>query len=130
MTFTDWESYEWTTLERQHAVELFAKQISYSELENAETITLPIRAAKVILASARDGQHKGQGRRRPRDSDMDRIAKRTVIQWARDRKAQLVKEGARPGAAEEQAATEARDEFGKRTGLSEDYIKRMMQSTV
>ncbi len=127
---TEWHHHQWR-LGRQQAVELFAQQIAFAELENAEMITLPLSAAKILLACARDGQHKGGGRRRPPDNQMDRVAKRAVIRCAQERMTRLVEEeGWKPRDAKNKAAEEAQERFGKRTGLSADTIKRSLKSKV
>lgn len=114
---------------RQRAVELLEQQIDFAELEKEETITLPVFGAKVILSCARDGQHKGQGRRRPRDTQMDRLAKRAVVGWACKRQDELVAAGLKTSRAKDQAATEAQANFGKRTGLSAPEIRRRMAAS-
>ena len=124
MTFFEWDCYEWRGPKRSRAVELFAQQIAFAELEKQETITLPVFAAKVLLSCARDGQHKGQGRRRPPDSQTVRIMKRSVGQWTRQREEELVMTGMKRSRAKNQAAEDAQAEFGKRIGLSAQYIKR------
>jgi len=175
MTFLAWDHYEWRGPSRQRAVELFAQQIAYAELEKQETITLPPHAANVIYACAkagarkgrgrgnamttrrhavetlrqqivneeitlplhtarvlracaRDGQHKGRGRGRPPDSELNRIAKKSVSQWTREREDELVAHGHKSSRAKEQAAEEAQAQFYSCTGRSAGYIKRKAHS--
>ena len=82
MMLPQWESYTWG-IDRQRAVELFEDEITRAGLEKRETVTLPVFAAKVVLSCAKDGQHRGQGRRHPPESARDRVAKRAVINYAR-----------------------------------------------
>jgi hypothetical protein len=118
---TEWNRYELRGIARQRAVDLFEQEIAYAELEEREAI-VPVFAAKVILACAKDGQHRGQGRRRPSDSDMNRIRKLAVEQWMRDRATELQKTGVKRSHAKDKAAVEAQVKFG--TGRSAGYIRR------
>jgi hypothetical protein len=127
-----WDSYEWAGLDRQRAVEMFEEQIGYAVLMDEETVTIPIFAAKVLLVCARDGQHKREGRRRPRDTQHARLAKLAAVHWARRRKAELVAGGIKAtgaNSAEDQAAEEARELLSKRgVKLKVETIRRRMQS--
>jgi hypothetical protein len=60
--FIDWDSYEWTGVDRQAAVEMFGDQIVQAVIQNEGVISLPRHAAEVIHACAKDGARKGQGR--------------------------------------------------------------------
>jgi hypothetical protein len=96
------------------------------------TITLPLYEWEHIVAAAKSGLHKGQGRGRPTDSRWQRNRKRKIAMWARGRKDQLIASGMKAtgtNSAEDQAAEEARVlalDFGVYVAAS--TIKRMMQS--
>ena len=101
IALSQWDSYT-LGIDRQRAVELFEEEISRALLERQQTIELPVFAAQVILACAKDGQHRGQGRRRPPKSENDRIARIALIKYARQRWAELKwKRGAKLRAAQE-----------------------------
>jgi|SRR5205809_4049287 len=123
-----WEGYELRGIGRQRAVDLFDQEIAFAVLERRETITLPLFAAKVILACARDGQHRGQGRHHPPDSEMDRIAKATVVDYAR---ARWREHGWRHGTkllAAQEVLHEKRGtkNLARRVNFTAEYLTRLM----
>ena len=103
-------------------------QFLSDDLQWRETITLPLFAAKVILACARDGQHRGQGRHHPPDSEMDRIAKATVVDYAR---ARWREHGWRHGTkllAAQEVLHEKRGtkNLARRVNFTAEYLTRLM----
>ena len=128
MNFDEWDHYEFGGLTRQLAVEIFDRQIAWAELDKEGSIKLPVFVAKLILACAKAGQHKGQGRGRPPDSEKDRISKRAIEEMTRARGAELTTQGLKRSRAKDQAVEEVQAKFGRRTGRSAAYAKRKAHS--
>ncbi len=127
MALRQWDSYTWG-IDRQRAVELFEDEITTAVLEDRETIALPVFAARVILACAKDGQHRGQGQRRPRENENTRIARQAIIKYAQQRWAEL---GWRRG-TKRQAAQDVLNEdrggkrLGQRVNLTPESLMQLM----
>jgi hypothetical protein len=117
---------------RQRAVEMFEGRITHAIMQDEEAITLPLDAARVILACAWDGARKGQGKKRPAMKQLDKIAQRAIVQLARQEKEEILRKGEARSkdAAEALAAERAREELHRRTGLNlaASTIRRKMQS--
>ena len=96
------------------------------------TLTMPRYAWEHIVACAKAGQHKRQGR--PSDTRGDKLRKNAIVAFARQRKNELIATGtmAATGAdsAEDQAVEEARVLANERYGLNlaTETIRRLMQA--
>ncbi len=123
-----WDSWTLGGLDRQRAVELFEEEITMAVLEDRETITIPVFGAKVVLACAKDGQRRGQGRRRPPESENDRVARRAIIAMARQRWAELGwRRGTKLQAARDVIAEERGGKrLGKRGNVSPEWLVQLM----
>jgi hypothetical protein len=133
-TTDDDEPRQWA-VDRQSAVEVLRIEIAKKRARgsNAE-ITLPLEIACLIHEAAAFGLHKGQGRKRPRDSRGDKLKKQAIVSWGRLRKAELHAQGMNTtgaNSAEDHAAEDARQHAHERYGinLAASTIKRMMQSS-
>jgi hypothetical protein len=97
------------------------------------SISLRVGEWELILARAKDGVQKRQGRRRPRETRADQVRRNAIIDWAKDRKKELIGAGRRAtgaNSAEDQAAEEARVFARQRysKNWSANTIKRWMQT--
>lgn len=98
-----------------------------------EVVELQLDVAKQIIDELKnaDGQHRGEGRRRPPDSYDEQLRKKTIISFARRRKVELsAQKTLSADDAEEAAANEASQLARERYGipLSTNTIRRRMQS--
>lgn len=127
MMLPQWDSYTWG-INRQRAVELFEDEITRAVLEKRETVTLPVFAARVVLSCAKDGQHRGRGRRRPPESTHDRVARRAVVSTAQQRWAELGwKRGTKLQAAQEVLNEDRGGKpLAKRFNFSPEYLVQLM----
>ncbi len=137
---TDDEENPWADGTRANAVEYLDLEIYRREYfakgsgcpldETEVVVTLPLIIARLVLAAARAGMRKGQGRKGVRLTHAKREDRKTLIYWAKARKAELIAEGMKPGKAEEQAAEEQRALAWKRYGinLAKSTIKRAIRS--
>jgi hypothetical protein len=130
------------TFDRKSAVEYLEEEIQWlqeearanSEDVNELEVTLPMEVAKLVLECAEAGKRKGQGRKgRPPDKDLVEAQNAWVVEWARERKADLVHDGMKAtgaNSAHDQAAEEASTLAYKLFGLnlSVGTIRRRMQS--
>ncbi len=110
--------------ERQDAVdflelEIFGKTRRRPVDETTVSISLPLPLARLVLDCAKDGLHKGQGRRRPALSRADRLRRQNIYHEARCIYQKLRAEG-RPAseATKLQAAEQARQYGDRRYGMN------------
>jgi hypothetical protein len=110
------EYLELEILRHDHSAHRHLRDIGQPEDQTDATVTLPLDVARLVLACAQKGMRKGQGRRRPALSHMDRVTRAGIVAWARHRKAELIAAkdpsiliNGRPSAAEaeKKAAKEA-----------------------
>ena len=127
---------------RQNAVDYLALQIYRREFyakrggrtpdEADETVTLPLDIARLVLAAAQAGVHKGRGKGGVRLTHPARNRRDGIILWAKARKAELMKKnkGMPASTAEEKAAEEAHAFAWERyrIALAESTIIRGMGS--
>jgi hypothetical protein len=116
-----------TSTERQNAVDFLELEILEKKRwrrgqpfdETTVSITLPLPVARIVLACAKDGLHKGQGRRRPALTRGEHLRRQNIYYEARRIYHQLRAEG-RPATEDtkEQAAEEARVFGNERYGLN------------
>jgi hypothetical protein len=118
-------------LTRADAVEWLEAQIIRARHRSADHVGLSLPEAQLILAAAKAGQHKGQGRRRAPDTRGDRVRKQAIVAWAKRRHGELLAtETMAPWDAEQKAAEEAAELAHQRYGLaafSASTIRRRMQ---
>jgi hypothetical protein len=103
------------------------------ENPDRETIIFPRDAARIILELAKKALHKGRGRRGVPLSEVDKMRQECLVEWARDRKAELQADDPNISAVQAtlQAAAEAKqlcDHYGMKRALKAVTIKRLMES--
>jgi hypothetical protein len=113
-------------------LELHLLDFFEDENPNRETVILPRDAARIIFELAKKGLHKGRGRRGVSLSEVDKMRQECLIEWAKDRKAELQTTNNMSAVqATLQAAVEAKqlcDHYGMKRALKAVTIKRLMES--
>jgi hypothetical protein len=101
-------------------------------------IELPLPILLAVLDCAKRGMHKGGEQGRPRKSYIEQVVNNVVVNWARERKAELHALGMKntgANSAEDKAAEEAQEALARLfhntryTAPAVGTIKRRMQST-
>jgi hypothetical protein len=116
-----WRQHDYPMQRRDYAIERFpsrfAQRVASVEPPDADevVITLPLKVAQLVLACARDGVHKGQGRRGVKLNRRARLFQQTIFDWAKIRRNEL-KATIGAGDAEKMAVEEAM-EFARKSGL-------------
>ena len=120
---------------RARAVERLEEQYTFAVMRNDDEFAgLPLDVARDALAGIRDGIYRGLGRGRPWGKSQDRVALRATVQLARQRQAEYVAAGTKPGPAKRRAAAEAlkqaRNGRAGRFNWSPEYVEDLMSRRV